>query len=796
MVAGRVCVGQLIKYRIAILYEGMGFRAVRQTNGFLFVPVLHRYNVLGWSLVETANKKCVVNADVFRIILDLCPRVEDVEFTDVPNDDTALTFLIDLGYKERMLYPELNLGNLVFSFDHKKEKKSRRENMPYPRFTKTMLTEAIKQSESYQMFIKYSTGQNPPKKSRGKGSQGKKTADTHMADVDISEESEPKPAKKKTTSRRVVKKKVIISAKDNIIPDLDVALELGKSISQTEAEEAEAAKKVYATQARIMTKPVPEPARRRKSGKVAFDPLKKLKCVPSLTLEEQEVVDIMQALKESRKSSRRQYQLDEEKDDKDGDADDEGDDHISDTQDADDEDAETESDEDEIYKYKIRVCKDKDEEMLNDENSKSEKGGEEVSNAAKADAEKISDVKDDAKKAELPLIISHLFVSSGFEVKYSLKFYHISLHGVLNVPVSLISEPLFHNSSRISSARTRNNLPPPSVSTHTTYPQQTTTQFLHTIITTVAPSSHLLFLNRALSAIQLRVKLEKDVSGHKKIDLSTEALAALKIQVPTVVEDYLGSRVGDVFQKELQKHTVDLIQKYSLQYLPDLTKKQTPTADQEQESKKSPLDILKIKKEQVEKQQMLKFTIKSTDKATLEDYDLKSALYQSMNANKSFNRNPANYRLYHALIEAFIKDENAMVKGVADTVKDHKRKHDGDDDDDDKDPPAIPNRGKKTKRRRTKELESSKKPSNVMSSVPGQDGVRASEKDLLSHIWQAGRACWAGSLDCALHSIINPVISFPIYLSYVSSNIYLLGNTAYEDKKDTSYWELVKRVFL
>ncbi|GJZ67956.1 hypothetical protein Tco_0631196 [Tanacetum coccineum] len=205
--------------------------------------------------------------------------------------------------------------------------------------------------------------------------------------------------------------------------------------------------------------------------------------------------------------------------------------------------------------------------------------------------------------------------------------------------------------------------------------------------------------------------------GHKKIDLSTKALAALKIQVPTIVEDYLGSRVGDVFQKELQKNTVDLIQKYSLQYLPDLTKKQTPTADQEQESKKSPLDILKIKKEQAEKQQMLKFTIKSTDKATLKDYDLKSALYQSMNANKSFNRNPANYRLYHALIEAFIKDENAMDKGVADTVKDHKRKHDGDDDDDDEDPLAVPNQGKKTKRRRTNESESSNKPSDVMSNM-------------------------------------------------------------------------------
>ncbi|GJY72929.1 hypothetical protein Tco_0477360 [Tanacetum coccineum] len=46
-----------------------------------------------------ANKKCIVNAEVFRTILDICPRVEGLEFTDVPDDDNALTFLIDLGYK-------------------------------------------------------------------------------------------------------------------------------------------------------------------------------------------------------------------------------------------------------------------------------------------------------------------------------------------------------------------------------------------------------------------------------------------------------------------------------------------------------------------------------------------------------------------------------------------------------------------------------------------------------------------------------------------------------------------------
>ncbi|GKF02635.1 hypothetical protein Tco_0029558, partial [Tanacetum coccineum] len=114
------------------------------------------------------------------------------------------------------------------------------------------------------MFLKYSTGQIPPKKSRGKGSQGKKTAYTPMADVDVSEESEP--ARKRTASRRVVKKKVTFYVADNIIPDPDVSLELCKSISLTESAEEEAARQVYAIHARIVTESVLEPTRRRPSG--------------------------------------------------------------------------------------------------------------------------------------------------------------------------------------------------------------------------------------------------------------------------------------------------------------------------------------------------------------------------------------------------------------------------------------------------------------------------------------------------------------------------------------------------
>ncbi|GJW05075.1 hypothetical protein Tco_1563931 [Tanacetum coccineum] len=170
-----------------------------------------------------------------------------------------------------------------------------------------MLTDAIKQSKSYQMFIKYSTSQIPPKKSRGKGSQGKNTTDTLVTDVDVSEESEPKPARKRTTSKRRVKKKVTISTEDNsMTEDPNIALELGKSISLTEAEEEEEVRQIQVTHARIVTESVLELTRRKPSGKVTFNPTKKLTRVLSLTPEEQEAADMIKALKESRKTSRRQ----------------------------------------------------------------------------------------------------------------------------------------------------------------------------------------------------------------------------------------------------------------------------------------------------------------------------------------------------------------------------------------------------------------------------------------------------------------------------------------------------------
>ncbi|GKF13986.1 hypothetical protein Tco_0055448 [Tanacetum coccineum] len=164
------------------------------------------------------------------------------------------------------------------------------------------------------------------------------------------------------------------------------------------------------------------------------------------------------------------------------------------------------------------------------------------------------------------------------------------------------------------------------------------------------------------------------MSEVKKTDHSADVLASIRSQVPTTVDKYLGSKLNDALLKVLERHTAELIEKYSV--LPG------PESIQNQESKKSPKEIIIIKKEQGEEKQDSTYSIRSTDKVDLEEFDLKSALFKHMNKIKSVNRNTTNYHLYHALMEALIADEDAMDKEVADKVKDHKRMQDEGNDSD------------------------------------------------------------------------------------------------------------------
>ncbi|GJS95408.1 hypothetical protein Tco_0802376 [Tanacetum coccineum] len=71
----------------------------------------------------------------------------------------------------------------------------------------------------------------------------------------------------------------------------------------------------------------------------------------------------------------------------------------------------------------------------------------------------------------------------------------------------------------------------------------------------------------------------------------------LRVAIPTVVDKYLGTKLDDALLKILERHTADLIEKYSV--LPG------PESIKNQESEKSPKEIIKIKREQGEEKQDL-----------------------------------------------------------------------------------------------------------------------------------------------------------------------------------------------
>ncbi|GJZ58635.1 hypothetical protein Tco_0614451 [Tanacetum coccineum] len=165
---------------------------------------------------DLADKKCKVDVKLFRKILSICPRIPNEDFIVPLFEESLINFLYELGYKGQInKLARLSSGLNTIKDDGVIQRlKSVNKGEDFQEYGRaipdTMLTDEIKQSEAYKEFIAYSTGSIPRKKTRGKGSQGKMQTVTP-------------------------KNKSFISVEDIIIPEPNVALELGKLISKTEA---------------------------------------------------------------------------------------------------------------------------------------------------------------------------------------------------------------------------------------------------------------------------------------------------------------------------------------------------------------------------------------------------------------------------------------------------------------------------------------------------------------------------------------------------------------------------------
>ncbi|GKE40700.1 hypothetical protein Tco_1464105, partial [Tanacetum coccineum] len=350
----------------------------------------------------------------------------------------------------------------------------------------------------------------------------------------------------------------------------------------------------------------------------------------------------------------------------------------------------------------MHVNDEEDEEMTNAE---TRNGDEEITEAAKADADKTKEAKDDIKEAKFPPLSSSLLVYSDVEINSLLdvqiqqEIPHIQSPSVLTVPVSVISEPsvLTPIPETPSVAPATTLLPPPSVVTMSHVLLQTTTPIPTPPITTEAPP--VTTIPYPLPAIIQRLfVLEKDVQELKEVDNTTTIRALLRSEIPLAVNAYLGSSLGDVLQKVLQKHTEELIHKYPHTVKNALEKTPLPLAQSSSQAQSS---------------------LKAAE--SLSEYELKTILFDKMDKSRSYLTHYKHQVLYDALLNSMILDD-AIARSQADPEKVLRKR-----DRDDEDPSAGPNQGKKTKRSRTKESEPSKKSSTSKESSKGKSPAKTSK---------------------------------------------------------------------
>ncbi|GJW72711.1 hypothetical protein Tco_0132081 [Tanacetum coccineum] len=115
------------------------------------------------------KKKCRIDVEVFRDILQICPRLPNQEFDEPPSDEEIVSFVKELGYKGdfgsvtvvytdhmhqpwRTLLPSLtNTFRGKSLIDNRDSSAKRKENMPYPRFTKAIIQHFISKDKSISM---------------------------------------------------------------------------------------------------------------------------------------------------------------------------------------------------------------------------------------------------------------------------------------------------------------------------------------------------------------------------------------------------------------------------------------------------------------------------------------------------------------------------------------------------------------------------------------------------------------------------------------------------------------------
>ncbi|GKB36161.1 hypothetical protein Tco_0881103 [Tanacetum coccineum] len=211
------------------------------------------------------KKKCRVDTEVFREILHICPRILNQDFIAPPSEEELVTFIQELGYsgkcisgktigldrlkesraqilwgmynKKNVDYVALLCKDFMYQADNREISSARKEHMPYPRFTKVIISHFIskdktismrnrinlhtirddslldiKDSKAYKTYYDFAIGKVPPMKAR----KYKKVASPSRK---LSLVKEAEPVKKAKRVKRHAKKSTSASTAGVIIRD-------------------------------------------------------------------------------------------------------------------------------------------------------------------------------------------------------------------------------------------------------------------------------------------------------------------------------------------------------------------------------------------------------------------------------------------------------------------------------------------------------------------------------------------------------------------------------------------------
>ncbi|GJZ28738.1 hypothetical protein Tco_0573385 [Tanacetum coccineum] len=299
---------QLIDKALVPIDDQVKIADVAQIYMQQFWYTIHKNKITHTYQFQLDNQQFEVGAELFCEVLQITLKVHNQEFVEPPPHDDLVYFVKQLGYNDAYLesqqsriqilwgmiykrnvdYAELIWEDFQFQIDSIQTSAKRREQMPYPRFTKgeehqkyeisipdSMMNDEIRNSAQYMTYLALSTNTkvSVPKlgKSEGKGLMGKKKDAVKKKDV-------------------VPRKKRSIIVADNILPDPDDAVKLAESISLTEAEHQDEERRLYETHA---------------SHVIGREAKEKLKGIETLSI----VAKLLSDVKTATRASKKDYKI-------------------------------------------------------------------------------------------------------------------------------------------------------------------------------------------------------------------------------------------------------------------------------------------------------------------------------------------------------------------------------------------------------------------------------------------------------------------------------------------------------